>query len=54
MLKSDTSALIGVAFSPDGSTILSTSRDHSVRTYACTVCGTLPALEGVAEQRLRG
>jgi len=53
-LLGDTSALIGVAFSPDGSTILSTSRDHTVRTYACTVCGTLPALERVAEQRLRG
>jgi WD40 repeat protein len=53
-LRGDTSALTAVAFSPDGGTILSASKDGTVRTYACTVCGTLPALERVAEQRLRG
>jgi WD40 repeat protein len=51
-LRGDTRALTAVAFSPDGGTILSASKDGTVRTYACTVCGTLPALERVAEQRL--
>jgi WD40 repeat protein/DNA-binding MarR family transcriptional regulator len=53
-LRGDTRALTAVAFSPDGGTILTASKDGTVRTYACTVCGTLPALERVAEQRLRG
>ena len=53
-LRGDTAALTAVAFSPDGGTILSASKDGTVRTYACTICGTLPALERVAERRLRG
>jgi WD40 repeat protein len=51
-IRGDTAALTAVAFSPDGSTILSASKDGTLRTYACTICGTLPALERVAEQRL--
>jgi len=53
-LRGDRKPLTAVSFSPDGSTILSASRDGTVRTYACIVCGTLPELRRVAEQRLRG
>lgn len=51
-LRGDTGRLTAVAFSPGGGTILSASKDGTVRTYACAVCGGLPALERVAEERL--
>ena len=40
------------SFSPDGSRILSSSRDGTVRTYACEVCGGLDALVRTAQSRL--
>jgi WD40 repeat protein len=44
--------LTSASFSPDGRRILSTSRDGTVRTYACEVCGGLDELARVAESRL--
>src|SRR5205814_4808969 len=55
-LLGDTNALIGVAFSPDGSTILSTSRDHTVRARRRAAAARLARalLELVALARERG
>jgi WD40 repeat protein len=39
-------------FAPDRPTILTASGDGTVRTYACEVCGDLPALVRLAERRL--
>jgi WD40 repeat protein len=44
--------LTSASFSPDGRRILTSSRDGTVRTYVCEVCGDLDALAAVAESRL--
>jgi WD40 repeat protein len=44
--------LTSASFSLDGRRILTASRDGTVRTYACEVCGGLDALVGAAESRL--
>ncbi|HVP75977.1 MAG TPA: hypothetical protein VMS63_08145 [Gaiellaceae bacterium] len=51
-LRGHGSLLTGVSFSPRGATILSSSRDGTVRTYACDVCVDLAALVRLAERRL--
>ena len=51
-LRGHTSHVTGVAFSPRGATILSSSRDGTVRSYKCTLCVDLPALVHLAEHRL--
>jgi WD40 repeat protein len=51
-LRGHTARLTGVSFSPRGATILSSSRDGTIRTYTCSVCVDLPALVHLAEQRL--
>ena len=44
--------LTSAVFAPDRPTILTASGDGTVRTYACEVCGDLPALVRLAERRL--
>ncbi len=51
-LRGHNDLLTGVSFSPRGETILSSSRDGTVRTYDCVVCVDLPTLERLGEQRL--
>jgi WD40 repeat protein len=51
-LRGDTNLLTSVSFNPDGKLILSSSKDGSVRLYTCEVCGNLPALVDLAQQRL--
>jgi WD40 repeat protein len=47
-------ALTSASFSPDGKRILTSSRDGSVWTYFCEVCGGIDALLAVADARLAG
>jgi WD40 repeat protein len=51
-LRGHTSLLTGAAFSPRGATIISSSRDGTVRTYTCTLCVDLSGLVHLAEHRL--
>jgi WD40 repeat protein len=51
-LRGHRGVLTSVAFAPGGTTVLSSSRDGTLRTYACTVCGGLAALVGQAEMRV--
>jgi hypothetical protein len=46
--------LTSASFSPDGKHILTSSRDGSVRTYFCEVCGGIDELLAVADARLAG
>jgi WD40 repeat protein len=46
--------LTSAAFSPDGRTILTASRDRTVRTYDCDVCTDLPGLVALSRSRLAG
>jgi WD40 repeat protein len=51
-LRGHEAPLTGASFSPDGRRILTSSRDGTVRSYTCEVCGSLDALVGAAESRL--
>ncbi len=51
-LRGHTNVPTGVAFAPHSETILTSSRDGTVRTYACLVCVDLPGLVHLAEHRL--
>jgi WD40 repeat protein len=51
-LRGHTKLLTSVSFSPDGRTILSSSLDGTVRTYACKLCRDLAGLVQIAELRL--
>ena len=51
-LRGHTAQLTTVSFSPLGEQVLTASKDGSVRTYDCTVCGDLEALEALAATRL--
>jgi WD40 repeat protein len=51
-LRGHTGVLTSVVFAPGGTTVLSSSRDGTLRTYACVVCGGLTSLVEQAEQRL--
>ena len=51
-VRGHTARLTGISFSPNGPSILSSSRDGTIRTYTCSVCVDLPALVHLAEQRL--
>ncbi len=44
--------LTSASFSPDGTQILTSSLDHTVRLYDCEVCLPLEDLVAVAERRL--
>ena len=51
-LRGHTAPLTDVSFSPSGPTVLSASRDGTVRTYTCEVCVDLSSLVHLAETRL--
>jgi WD40 repeat protein len=51
-LRGHTSTLTSVSFAPGGPTVLSSSRDGTLRTYTCDVCVDLDALVHLAEVRL--
>jgi WD40 repeat protein len=51
-LRGHDEPLTSASFSPDGRRILTSSRDGTVRTYMCEVCGGLESLAAVAELRL--
>ncbi len=51
-LRGHTKLLTSVSFSPDGRTILSSSLDGTVRTYACKLCRDVAGLVQIAELRL--
>jgi YD repeat-containing protein len=51
-LRGHTATLTGVSFSPATATVLSSSRDGTVRTYRCDVCVDLGRLVHLAEVRL--
>jgi WD40 repeat protein len=42
----------GVAFSPDGQQIASSSFDATVRVWTCEVCGPIEEVLALAEQRI--
>jgi WD40 repeat protein len=44
--------LTGVSFAPDSATVLSSSRDGTIRTYRCVVCVGLSTLVHMAEVQL--
>jgi WD40 repeat protein len=44
--------LTSASFAPGGRSILTSSRDGTVRVYDCEVCGTVDELVAVAEARL--
>jgi hypothetical protein len=51
-LRGPEDRLTAVSFSPDGRQVLTASADGGIRTYDCAVCGDLPSLERLAEERL--
>jgi WD40 repeat protein len=51
-LRGHTQPLTSASFSPDGKWILTSSRDGTVRTYRCEVCGGIDELLGAATARL--
>jgi WD40 repeat protein len=51
-LHGPTSTLTAVALSPDGATVVAASRDGTVRSYHCEICGGTDSLVGAAAQRL--
>jgi hypothetical protein len=46
--------LTSASFSPDGRRILTSSRDGTVRSYLCQLCGGIDALLGLADTRIAG
>jgi hypothetical protein len=51
-LRGDTNQLTAASFSPDGSRILTASRDGTARTYVCELCGRFDQLVAAADARL--
>jgi len=51
-LHGHTEPLTSASFSPDGRRILTSSRDGTVRTYLCQLCGDIDALLGLARTRI--
>jgi WD40 repeat protein len=51
-VRGHTTRLTGVSFSPNRPTVLTSSRDGTVRTYTCQVCVDLSGLVHLAEVRL--
>jgi WD40 repeat protein len=53
LIRGPTRPLTGVAFSPRGWNLVMGSRDGSVRTYECRLCGGVTQLSRIAKARLR-
>jgi WD40 repeat protein len=53
LLRGHTRPITDVAFSPRGWRIVTGSRDGTVRTFDCKVCGKTPQLTKLARARLR-
>lgn len=53
-LRGHTEPLTSVSFFPGGNRVLTSSRDGTVRTYACIVCGSSGELLEAANARLEG
>ncbi|HEY1365670.1 MAG TPA: WD40 repeat domain-containing protein [Gaiellaceae bacterium] len=51
-LRGHTAQLTDAEFSPDGYQVLTASVDGTVRTYRCSVCGTLDSLVSLAQGRM--
>ena len=51
-LRGHTKRMTGVTFSPTSTTVLSSSRDGTLRTYTCEVCVDLTGLVDLAQRRL--
>ena len=51
-LRGHGAPLVGATFTADDRTIVTASRDGTVRTARCDVCGTLPELLQLADKRL--
>jgi WD40 repeat protein len=51
-LRGHTDLLTGASFAPRSETVLTSSRDGTVRTYTCELCVDLPALVHLARHRL--
>jgi WD40 repeat protein len=51
-LRGHTAPLTSASFSPDGRRILTSSRDGTLRTYDCELCGGIDDLVAVANARL--
>ena len=51
-LRGHKAVLTGVSFAPDSATVLSSSRDGTIRTYRCAVCVDLSTLVHIAEVQL--
>jgi WD40 repeat protein len=51
-LHGATSPLVAAAFTRDSRTVVTRERDGTVRTYTCVVCGSLPELLTLADNRL--
>ena len=53
-LRGHKEPLTSASFSPDGQRILTSSRDGTVRTYTCDLCGGIDGLLALANARLAG
>jgi WD40 repeat protein len=51
-LRGHKGQLEDVAFAPDGKRIVTASDDHTVRTYTCSLCGSVYELARLAHQQL--
>ena len=51
-LRGPTTLLTAAAFLPDSRTVITAERGGTVRAYRCLICGTIPELVRLAEQRL--
>ena len=51
-LRGHTEPLTSASFSPDGTRILTSSRDGTLRTYTCELCGNIEDLLTTAKARL--
>ena len=55
LLRGHTRPLIGAAFAGhDGRTLVTASKDGTLRAYRCDICGGVRELILVAERRMRG
>ncbi|NUR75382.1 MAG: hypothetical protein HOQ28_03725, partial [Thermoleophilia bacterium] len=51
-LRGPTAQVVGAAFTADSRTVLTGSLDGTIRSYRCDICGTLPELRRLADERL--